>query len=627
MDSPRLAPKSRIGERARGAFTPFGSATLAHVFALVAALPGCGGDPPLTTARFLLVGPPAAATDGTCPSAGMPGPMDLPAAEQLRLTYRRSATGELVCDVVLPLDGRERAVVLPDLDVKPGLIDLTAEVFDGTGTAATLLARGDTREVAVDAGEVAIHMTPANQFSCARSQAAVPRAFHSATALPNGEVLLAGGVTGPDGGATIDPNLGSGDFFATAEVEILDPGTGSMRRLSVPGLIPRAMHSAQLISTDPIRVALFGGLALSGDPATLAVLRPGGDSGELRLLPGGSTIPAPIEVITYDPISFTATVETSSIAGLGVLGTAAPDGTAWSGSPPILFGGYADATLAGTVDTFIPLDPLTGTPAAAGALEASRIGASATEVAGGQVLVWGGNLRLAPMVLTRSFGELLTGFGATPTSQPIVIAGGRQPIQRAFHRAVALPGGDVLIAGGYAIADADDSARAPVLDTVERLTIGAEITAVAIVGAAPVGQLDAVLLPSGDVLLSGGDPSPNATCPVEQSGLACSAAAAYRFATGAGTLTPTGELIRSRYGHRGVVLSDGRVLITGGLHAGTALQVIRDAEIYDPRLAGDDPLADLRPEVVRSPGDVARDWQTLEPISECAIIDLSAPAE
>lgn len=547
--------------------------------------------------------------------------MDLPTAELLRLTYRRSATGDLVCDVVLPLDGVQRAVALSDLDFKPGLLDLTAEVFDSGGSSALLLARGDARGVAVE-GDVAVHMTPVDRFTCARSQAAVARAFHSATALPNGEVLLAGGVTGRDGLATIDPTLGAGDFFATAEVEILDPATGTMRRLSVPRLVPRAMHQAMLISADPIRVALFGGLALSGDPATLPVLRPGGDSGELRLLPGSSAIPAPFEIITYDPISFTASVESSSIAGLGLFGTAEPEGAAWSGSPPLLFGGYADGTLMGTIDTFTPLDPLTGTAEPAAALGASRIGASATEVAAGQVLVWGGNLRLAPLVTERSFGELLTGFGVAPASQPLTIAAARQPILRAFHRAVALSDGDVLVAGGYAIA-ADGSARDPALATVERLTVGAEVSAVEITGAEPAGFLDAVRLPSGDVLLSGGDPSLAADgCPLEPTGLSCSTPAAYRFATGAGTLLPTASMVRSRYGHRAVVLPDGRVLITGGLHAAATLLALRDAEIYDPRAAGDDPLADLRPEIVRSPGDLARDWQSLEPVSPCAIIEL-----
>ncbi|HUH01900.1 MAG TPA: hypothetical protein VML75_07875, partial [Kofleriaceae bacterium] len=472
-----------------------------------------------------------------------------------------------------------------------------------------------------------VHMTPVDQFTCARSQAAVKRAFHSATALPNGEVLLAGGVTGRAGAATIDPTLGGGDFFATAEVEILDPGTGTMRRLSVPRLVPRAMHRALLISTDPIRVALFGGLALSGDPATLPVLRPGGDSGELRLLPGSSTIPAPFEIITYDPVSFTASAESVPIAGQGLFGTAAPDGVTWSGSPPLLLGGYADATLLGTVDTFTALDPLTGATEPAAALAAARIGASASEVAGGQVLVWGGNLRLAPLITERNFGELLSGFGVAPASQPLTIAAARQPIQRAFHRAVVLSGGDVLVAGGYAIA-ADDSARDPVLATVERLTVGAEISAIEITGAEPVGLLDAVLLPNGDVLLSGGDPSLAADgCPLEPTGLSCSTAAAYRFITGAGTLAPTASMVRARYGHRGVVLPDGRVLITGGLHAAAALQVIRDAEIYDPRGATDDPIADLRPEIVRSPGDLARDWQSLEPVSPCAIIELDATDE
>ncbi|HUH01765.1 MAG TPA: hypothetical protein VML75_07200, partial [Kofleriaceae bacterium] len=60
---------------------------MAHLAALALGLSGCGGDPPLTTARFRLLGPPPIATDGTCPTVDTAGPMSLPTAELLRLTY------------------------------------------------------------------------------------------------------------------------------------------------------------------------------------------------------------------------------------------------------------------------------------------------------------------------------------------------------------------------------------------------------------------------------------------------------------------------------------------------------------------------------------------------------------
>jgi hypothetical protein len=75
-----------------------------------------------------------------------------------------------------------------------------------------------------------------------------PRAWHTSTVLPDGRVLILGGV-GADGAAVGAP-------------ERFDPETGRFEPLGLPGLIPRSHHTATLLTDG--RVLIAGGRDQSG---------------------------------------------------------------------------------------------------------------------------------------------------------------------------------------------------------------------------------------------------------------------------------------------------------------------------------------------------------------------------
>ena len=88
----------------------------------------------------------------------------------------------------------------------------------------------------------------------------------------------------------------------------------------------------------------------------------------------------------------------------------------------------------------------------------------------------------------------------------------------------------------------------------------------------------ATLLPSGDVLAAGG---------FDGSGLLASAEIYNRggsraFRVGIGTWTTTGSLATGRYGRTATLLSNGKVLVAGGIGGGYSSPFLTSAELYDP---------------------------------------------
>jgi hypothetical protein len=114
----------------------------------------------------------------------------------MRLTVvRKSADGsrELVCDAT----GKVPSDAL-NLDLGPGdatTLEYYGEYFNDSGqreASGALLASNVTP--ASDAPPPTLHMFSTGTWSCPPSKLAHARAFHSATALPTGELLLIGGV-------------------------------------------------------------------------------------------------------------------------------------------------------------------------------------------------------------------------------------------------------------------------------------------------------------------------------------------------------------------------------------------------------------------------------------------------
>lgn len=633
---------------------------------------GCS-DPPGASLAIQLHWPPPTDSTGHCPASVPPVPIPRgPTAEcppwgcptTLRLTYRRAGGGGLLCDVVVPLEGASRLVGLPrGMGALPPL-DLIVEAFRGDEfLGAVLVGAGEARQIDVAAdAEVTVLVTPRDRFACSPGLIVQGRAFHTATTLPNGEIMLIGGVVPAPGDpgrldvdlAKADPRGGIlGGFYATSSVEVYDPRRGSFREITVPALLPRAFHAAFLLDNEGAggyRIVLVGGLTVAGDPAATPVLdgirdRPGQI---MRIEPSGDATPAPTEILTYDPLGGVASrVQLSTGAfqpRIFPAVTRAPsrgdDPAATPQVPPIVAGGYK--TFGGeAAPTFERADLVTGYSETMDTWRVTpdvRVGASITRLDGDRALVWGGTLApTMPGAEAAEAGNLLSGLaGDTPSSAlvPFDPAAPDPPSPRAFHTATPIGGGRVLVVGGFGVSGGSTGEPASPFAQIVDVPAGGgggTITNVVVPDAITVGYHDATPLLGGDVLVTGGNPAGGtmtAPCPdgTDDSHL-CSVRNAYRWRAASGTLehllaTP---MLLDRWGHRTAVLLDGTVLVTGGFRyvdAQGRLYVLRDAELYNPRTEAMDPAAadlgaDLPP---RAPGDIAR-YPDGTPFSECPVVE------
>jgi hypothetical protein len=241
-----------------------------------------------------------------------------------------------------------------------------------------------------------------------------PRAFHSATLLADGRVLIAGGAN----------PLG----IVTPSCEIYDHTTGALTATGAMNT-GRIAHTATLLADG--RVLVTGGLLdyQNADTALAAALNTAQSSGEV-----------------YDPATgvWTPVSNTMGSVRSGHAALLEPDGrvlliSGVNGGIPIIVGTEAP-TFTATCDRY---DPVTNAFVGAAPIPIGRAFHGATLLAGGQVLVTGGLITAGP------FGEAL----ATSTCYRFDGAAwtqvGSLPLGVAFHSQVALDAGGALISGGY----------------------------------------------------------------------------------------------------------------------------------------------------------------------------------
>ena len=219
-----------------------------------------------------------------------------------------------------------------------------------------------------------------------------------------------------------------------------------------------------------------------------------------------------------------------------------------NGKVLIVGGGHAAAEL---------YDPATGTFTLTGKLSTDRVGHTATLLRNGKVLIAGGD----PPDRNPTYSEPALYDPATGT---FAVAGAMvEP--RADHTATLLLDGRVLIAGGggessayLATAEVYDPAKDSFTQTGQM--------------SQPRTYFTASLLPDGHVLVAGGD---NVTT-VPPRGFS---ATAETWDPISDRFTPTGSMFYSRCVHIAVALTDGKVLVAGGVGDKSPLL---SAEIYDP---------------------------------------------
>ncbi len=270
---------------------------------------------------------------------------------------------------------------------------------------------------------------------------------HTATLLPNGKVLLAGGFVNSvwDYGGSTSSNGASLYDSATGEFS----GTGNMTA-SLGG------HTATLLANGKVLIA--GGA--DQDPTGTGLA-----SAEL-----------------YDPSTGTFT-QTGSMAVGRFLHTA----TQLQNGKVLIVGGALTST-SDPVATAEVYDPATGIFTMTGAMATAREQHTATLLADGRVLVVGGTTStstgdLHPTAAAEVYDPSTGSFSVT----------GSMAEARTFHTATLLPSGEVLVAGG-----GDENSTAEVYDPAN--------SSFSTTGAMEIGRSGhtATLLPNGSVLVAGG---------------------------------------------------------------------------------------------------------------------------
>jgi hypothetical protein len=215
----------------------------------------------------------AATADGRCVPAGAPvGDGTVPGAgiDVVRVSFRVHTAGDrqgtFLCDRLFTPPAEPPALKVSVSGDQS--IDIFAEGFKRVSDPMSAVV-GDYRRVATGAltgvdlksksiDPLLLYLT--ESFGCVDSRLQRARAFHSATLLPNGQVLLVGGVTASAADETAE-TINNQQLFLTGSAEVYDPATGKFTTVteSAPG--PRAFHQAALLNdSPPYQVLLVGGV-------------------------------------------------------------------------------------------------------------------------------------------------------------------------------------------------------------------------------------------------------------------------------------------------------------------------------------------------------------------------------
>lgn len=395
-----------------------------------------------------------------------------------------------------------------------------------------------------------------------------PRAAHTATLLRDGKVLVVGGVS-----TSLPP----------PPPEVYDPATGEWTETAALENGIRAFHTATLLQDGRVLVLGGGLIALGGAGFTEFNVTLNGEP--FFSLPFSIYAKALNSAWLYNPNANTWNKLDAGLMDtrIGHTATLMPDGKV------LVMGGWKpqDETtkitleLAGmTTDGGMALssselyDPVNQRfePAGAensGSESSGRAGHTATLLPDGRVLVIGGSSGETILNTTSVYNPNPSATNRWSPATPL-------PESRSLHTATLLPGGRVLVTGGYR----KDPAGTRV--TFKSILYDANTSAWSSAGSMiePRGDFTSTLLPDGRVLVAGGRSQTTG------SGSPLPSAELYTSSHGStGSAALTSSLQVARYGHSATLLPDGKVLVAGGFSSAGEQQPLGSVEVYDPAIS------------------------------------------
>jgi len=429
-----------------------------------------------------------------------------------------------------------------------------------TGHTATLLPNGRILVAGGDdaTGASAEVFDPATGAWTPTGALISARAGHTATLLPNGKVLVAGGTS------LSGTNLQSAELY--------DPATGQWTSTGTLAHARKA-HTATLLNSGKVLVA--GGVEGTAsqrfaelyDPATgtwvltgslptgrdrayhTATLLPNGQvliAGGAKVL--GVTLTTLLQCDIFDPAGGTNGAFTAGAAPAGTLNAGraeSPTATLLTNGKVLLAGGLTSGAQQASAELY---DPDLNTWTATGSMVTGRHQHSASLLPNGNVMLVGGRNGASRLASAEVYNV------GTGTWQ----SGGVLTAGRYAHTASLLPSGKILVAGGSA---------STFLTSVEMYDPFTGTWAAQGTIGSDRRKHTATVLPNGEVLMAGG----------ETTGVALTTA--MRFSPASGVWTATGSLGSARTEHTATLLSDGRVLAAGGQASGAPRS---SAELYSP---------------------------------------------
>jgi hypothetical protein len=549
-------------------------------------------------------------------------PRGLPVGDKLvRITFLKRQEGDVkpsqlrkyrsVCEAeFLPHTTPSLAqVYIPRLGEDPHYT-VRIDVFSDKAkpTAGTLAYSGQFENVDLSRHGLQPYVLRPPGFSCTY-QPNRYRAFHSATLLPNGQVLLFGGVAAdPTAFATNLREPKDDRAYATDKAEVYDPVERTFQELRISSSLghtiqPRAFHQAFLLPSPPAGpyyVALVGGIAPKQGCTDCRAVRVGFSSLNLPFLftPHEDSVPVEVGLLKYQPpqdpkkgpwsADYVKVTDDGSGKPLPAMGVFFPGG---AGEDLLALGGgpskYVASTPSGWFEGDVPMmlvpDPKIVDPASAKLqmptnaipLNRRRAGHAVARMSASTFLVVGGTMTgvntdpgdVAELVAlgNASAFSIPNPAGLKPTAWHTLT---RIATDAEVAGVTAPQKQRALWASGYTLRYDAAFTNTRAADALTSQTTMLELTgtdlSAATVGAGKwvaVGYHEATPLFDGSVLLTGGN-AENGRC---MGNVICPQTQMATYAATGGDLVEQQRLSLPRFGHRVTRLLDNTLLITGGV--------------------------------------------------------------